>query len=506
MSLAASIKLFRPLPTLRRIVSPRIRNSVLQKCELLSVNRSCHWICQDVKTCHQYVQLKRTPLAASLPHLLNSGCFKFRAASSCQNCVFRGQWFCTTSQNCISHYTLPWKYSGALHLASDCQKISISSSLLFVRSQTLANQITRAAEQTRYFHTSPRNNIHPLLLIVFNYGARFASIIGGRYFRKWWQSLTPVEKQKYKDHILRRRQFIAAAVAVLILACLVHYYQHLELTPVTNRRRYIPLTPKQYMQIAQFELAVEYEAVKTKIVPIDDAAYKIVVGIVRRLVNANQDLDFFTKQNWTVILVDNDEANAAVLPTGHIFVNTGMLKLAQNEDQLAIVLGHEMAHALLNHGGEMISYSTVLDVVVIAVMAAIWAFMPSDGIAIVTDWFYKRVIHILLQLPYSRKLELEADEVGLQLTAKGCYDIREGPVFWKKMDVSEINATEIPHWISTHPASDFRAEFIDSLVPKAIKLRESCNCQELPSKDPRVREAPKFLVLDRNKSKDEAKN
>lgn len=180
MSLAASIKLFRPLPTLRCIVSPRIRNSVLQKCELLSVNRSCHWICQDVKTCHRYVQLKRTPLAASPPLLLNSGCFKFRTASSLQNCVFRGQWFCITSQNCISHYILPWKYSRALHLASYCQKINISSSLLFVQSQTFANQTTRTAQQAHYFHTSPRNNIHPLLLIVFNYGARFASIIGGR--------------------------------------------------------------------------------------------------------------------------------------------------------------------------------------------------------------------------------------------------------------------------------------------------------------------------------------
>lgn len=181
MSLVATIKLLRPLPALRRIVSPRIPNSVIQKCELLSVNRSCHRICRDVKTCHQYVHLKRMPLAASLPHLLNSGCFKFQTASGLQNCIFRSQLFCTTSQNCISHYaTLRWKHSRPLYLASDHQKLCVSSSVLIVQSQTLSNQITKTAQQTHCFHTSPRNNIHPLILLVFNYGARIASIVGGR--------------------------------------------------------------------------------------------------------------------------------------------------------------------------------------------------------------------------------------------------------------------------------------------------------------------------------------
>lgn len=179
MSLA--IKLLPLLPTLRRIVPPRIPNSVLQKCQLLSVNRGCHWICQDVKTrSRQFVQLKRAPLAASPPRLLNSGCFKVQTASSLQNCSFRSQWFCTTSQNYISHYILPWKYSRALYLSSNCQKICISSPLLIVQSQTLANQITKTAQQIHFFHTSPRNSIHPLILLVFNYGARIASIVGGR--------------------------------------------------------------------------------------------------------------------------------------------------------------------------------------------------------------------------------------------------------------------------------------------------------------------------------------
>lgn len=374
----------------------------------------------------------------------------------------------------------------------------------------LTKSPTICAVKSRVFHTTSRNDIPPVVLLFVKPLAKLVSIISGRTFRKWWQRLSPEQKQYYKDHIFKRKTTIGAVVAILCLASIVHYYTHLQSTPLTNRRRYVALTPEQFLKIAQFECDMELESVKDKIVAPNNAVYKNVLRVVQRIVNSNQDLDLLSKQVWTVTVVDSDEANASVLPTGNIFVNTGLLKVAQNEDQLAVVLGHEIAHALLGHGAEHLSFATVLDVVVIIVMGAIWAIMPTDGIAIVTDWFYNRVMQLMLHLPYSRKLEMEADEVGLQLIAKACYDIRESTVFWSAMAAhNELNdSIEMPQWLSTHPANETRAEKFEQLMPQAIKQRQSCNCPALSVSDPRARIAVMQQMVDekrrqRRSSKDE---
>lgn len=138
-------------------------------------------------------------------------------------------------------------------------------------------------------------------------------------------------------------------------------------------------------------------------------------------------------------------------------------------------------------------------------MAAIWALIFSDGIAAVsvnkgkvrkscmllqiTTWFYSLCVEATLNLPYSRKLEREADRVGLEIAAKACIDIREAPTYWRDMDTrSKIGdrPRQPPDVISTHPSHGERAERINDYIDQALKLRAECNCPPLPRHDPRV--------------------
>ncbi|KAG9472006.1 hypothetical protein GDO78_021716, partial [Eleutherodactylus coqui] len=137
---------------------------------------------------------------------------------------------------------------------------------------------------------------------------------------------------------------------------------------------------------------------------------------------------------------------------------------------------------------EKASVTHFLDFLFLISLAMIWAICPMDSLAIVGQWVQSRLREFLFERPYSRNLEAEADKVGLELAAKACVDVRASAIFWKQMElVDDLTGQAcIPEWISTHPSHGNRAEHLDRLIPKAIKLRESCNCPELPCVDPRL--------------------
>nr|KAG5710267.1 hypothetical protein BaRGS_008983 [Batillaria attramentaria] len=213
------------------------------------------------------------------------------------------------------------------------------------------------------------------------------------------------------------------------------------------------------------------EEFKDKMLPPDHPMVQRVLRIGQRLLQTNPEVQKLVNfEKWKVAVIQDPKTiNAFVLPTGQIFVFTGILDFASNDDQLAVVIAHEMAHAILSHGIEQVSYAQLLDFTIIAAMAAIWCILPTDGLAVITQWFYNKFLGIMLHMPYSRKLEKEADKVGLQLAAKACYDVREGSVFWSRMQLME-DATDsedsIPEWLSTHPSHQKRVELLDFLIPR----------------------------------------
>ncbi len=157
-------------------------------------------------------------------------------------------------------------------------------------------------------------------------------------------------------------------------------------------------------------------------------------------------------KEWEFILVENDSINAFCLPNGKVIVNEGVFKVAKNEDQLATILSHEIAHALSRHGNARISRSKVLNGVEIA--GGIVTALLNPLLVIPYVIAYENGTKHGIDLPISRIEELEADSVGLDLMHKAGYDLDESLKFWNNL--IEINAHKRNIKSTTHMSYDKR--------------------------------------------------
>ncbi|KAL7413517.1 peptidase family M48-domain-containing protein [Mrakia frigida] len=170
---------------------------------------------------------------------------------------------------------------------------------------------------------------------------------------------------------------------------------------------------------------------------------------------------------WEVFVInDLKTKNAFVLPGGKIFVFTGILPVCANEDGLASVLGHEVAHQVARHSAERMSSLKVLSL--------LGFVLEAVGLDVGLS---RLLLTFLLSLPNSRKAESEADFIGLRLMSKACFDPRESPKMWTRMSASETSNTS--SWsgvanldfMSTHPANGKRIKAIESWLPEALNVR-----------------------------------
>jgi predicted Zn-dependent protease len=169
--------------------------------------------------------------------------------------------------------------------------------------------------------------------------------------------------------------------------------------------------------------------------------------------------------NWEFNLVNNKEANAWCMPGGKVVVYTGLLPITQNEAALAIVLGHEITHAVAHHGQERISQALLAQGVGLA------GDIFTHGNPEVNNIFnavYAPSAQIGVLLPNSRKQELEADHYGLIFAAMAGYNPREAIPFWKRMAAAS-GGSQGPELLSSHPLDEKRIQKIESFMPEALK-------------------------------------
>ncbi|XP_003745044.1 metalloendopeptidase OMA1, mitochondrial [Galendromus occidentalis] len=350
------------------------------------------------------------------------------------------------------------------------------------------NNLRRPILQPLDIRIPSERHIHPFAIMIVKQSAKLLAMFGGRRFRLWWKSLPPDKRRHFMGRIREHKAKIALATAGFGVALGVYYYTHLQITPITGRVRFIAFNEEQQKKLNEVTRDAQYELVKDHLLPSKHPHVKRVSRVARRLLDANKDIEEIFSKEWSVCVINSPTENAFVGPSGQICVFLGMLGVCENDDQLGCVLAHEISHAVLNHGAELMSYTSFLDLFVIIGLAAIWAIMPTDIVAIITHWLFNKVCALTLELPYSRLIETEADSVGLELAAKACFDVRESSAFWAKMSLMrELQGEEpLPEFLSTHPDSAKRSEALDAMMHTAFSTRVDRRCPPLPRKDPRL--------------------
>jgi predicted Zn-dependent protease len=169
---------------------------------------------------------------------------------------------------------------------------------------------------------------------------------------------------------------------------------------------------------------------------------------------------------WEFNLIEDKEVNAWCMPGGKVVVYTGILPVAQGETGLAVVLGHEIAHAIAEHGNERMSQGLLAQFGGVALAEAL-AAKPAA-----TQQLWMAVYGVGAQygaiLPYGRLQENEADHLGLIFMAMAGYDPREAVTFWQRM-AAQKGGNAPPEFLSTHPADATRIENIKKLLPEAMR-------------------------------------
>ncbi|KAI8064649.1 peptidase family M48-domain-containing protein [Gongronella butleri] len=199
-----------------------------------------------------------------------------------------------------------------------------------------------------------------------------------------------------------------------------------------------------------------------RILPPNHPYARFVTKIAKRLVRVS-GMDAL---QWEFHVIDSPERNAFVLPGGKVFVFTGILPIVENEDGMAAVLGHEIAHQIARHSAEKLSFAKVLMAAKLTLV--IFGIDPSFI-------FNQLTLNFMMMKPFSRKCEKEADLMGLDLMAQACFNPKEATMVWQRMEASGTGKG-VPQFASTHPSHKNRIVYLEEKIPEALQLRAQSDC------------------------------
>ena len=207
--------------------------------------------------------------------------------------------------------------------------------------------------------------------------------------------------------------------------------------------------------------------------PATNPRYKQVTSTLRNILRSNSWCEELVNvKGWRVIVVeDANIVNAISLPTGDIIVYTGLLDRCRNQDELGLIMGHEVAHVVLNHGSETLSHTGLVSFLGLFVIGAIWLVLPSDLLSFFMHKAFTTTTKALLENPYSQQLEFEADRVGLMFASKACYSPSKSVAVWQHLP--EVGG-EV--YLSTHPGNEERLAMLTALLPVSMELYNESNC------------------------------
>ena len=266
---------------------------------------------------------------------------------------------------------------------------------------------------------------------------------------------------------MNRRKFLSYVGC----GCCGYILNSCSTAPITDRRQ-LKIIPEAKLNAQAAQI---YEKVKEKEkMSADSKTLELIKEIGKKMENSIGEYFYQTKIDdptskfdWEYILIDNKKVrNAWCMPGGKIAVYTGILDVTKNENGLAAVMGHEIAHAVAKHSVERASRGVLLNTTV-----QITDILTGGKLSQVNRTTGMNTVGMLSQLglmnPFNRKQESEADYLGMIFSSLSGYDIRETRKIWERM--KEFNkGKEPPEFMSTHPSSDNRIKKIDEWTNKII--------------------------------------
>ena len=235
-----------------------------------------------------------------------------------------------------------------------------------------------------------------------------------------------------------------------------------------NQLSLVPESELQLMGTSQYSaFLAEHKVLSpaTKEAAMVDRVGARISNAITKYYNSQGQQSVIEGYNWEFNTIDSKEVNAWCMPGGKVVVYKGLLPVTQNETALAIVIGHEIAHAIAKHGSERMSQGIMQQLGGVALQVALSQkpqetqnlFMQAYGVGSAVGAI----------LPWSRQQETEADQYGLIFAAMAGYNPEEAIPFWQRM--SNAGGAKPPEFLSTHPSDETRMRKLKQFMPEALK-------------------------------------
>ncbi len=259
-----------------------------------------------------------------------------------------------------------------------------------------------------------------------------------------------------------KRVFIFSLLALMLYACSKVAVTGRQQLSLVSNNDIIPMANQQYDSVVR---SANLSKNQQQTAMVKNVGSKIQRAVEQYMAqnNATSELQGF---QWEFNLIEDPKTvNAWCMPGGKVAFYTGIMPICQNEAGVAVVMGHEVAHAIANHARERMSQGLVANGL-LGSLGAAFGQNPT-----LTKQVFFQAIGVGAQvgmLRFSRQHESEADRIGLIFMAMAGYDPKEAPRFWERMS-SQSGGGQPPEWLSTHPSHSSRIKDLNAAIPEAMK-------------------------------------
>ena len=258
---------------------------------------------------------------------------------------------------------------------------------------------------------------------------------------------------------LKRTMVSIGAIAVF-LSCATNPFTGNKTLALVPNSQIFPTSFAQYDQFLSENKVIKNTANAEMVTRVGQR----IASAAEQWLDANGYKGYLKDYKWEYNLVDDKAVNAWCMPGGKIVVYTGILPVAENETAIAAILGHEVAHALANHGQQRMSSGLLQQIGAVGVGVATSGKSTEAQKAWMEAYGVGSTVGVML--PFSRSHETQADEIGLKLMAIAGYNPEEAVELWKRMKANSGGQAP-PEILSTHPSNDSRIANLTQLVPSA---------------------------------------